>query len=211
MRIALSDFELAVRTIATTVVDNETYFGDLDAVVGDGDFGYSMARGFEVLLAGWEGLDRNDIGTLLKQVALVISSKMGGTSGPLWGTGFLRASAVAGCRVEIDGPTVIAMLRAAGDGIQARGRAALGDKTLLDALLPATDAADEKLGAGAIGSSVLEEFAAVARQRAESTRDLQARRGRASYTGDRSKGTLDPGAVAVAVLAEALATTWRHP
>src|SRR6187401_3501056 len=87
--------ELVVRTMAQTAVDNEKYFGDLDAVVGDGDFGYSMARGFELVLADFDGFDRDDIGTFLKKIAVVITSRVGGTSGPLWGTGFLRAGAVA--------------------------------------------------------------------------------------------------------------------
>ena len=87
----LSDVETVVRTIATVAVDNEKYFGDLDAVVGDGDFGYSMARGFELVLSGWDDFDRADIGTFLKKVAVVITSRIGGTSGPLWGTAFLRA------------------------------------------------------------------------------------------------------------------------
>ena len=92
----LADVEAVVSTIATVAVDNEKYFGDLDAVVGDGDFGYSMARGFELVLHGWDDFDRTDIGTFLKKVAVVITSRIGGTSGPIWGTAFLRAGATAG-------------------------------------------------------------------------------------------------------------------
>ena len=92
----LADVEAVVRTIATVAVDNEKYFGDLDAVVGDGDFGYSMARGFELVLQGWDDFDRTDIGTFLKKIAVVITSRIGGTSGPIWGTAFLRAGAAAG-------------------------------------------------------------------------------------------------------------------
>ncbi len=87
-----------MHTIAETAVANEKYFGDLDAVVGDGDFGYSMARGFELVLEGWDGFDRTDIGTFLKKVAIIITSRIGGTSGPIWGTAFLRAGATAGSR-----------------------------------------------------------------------------------------------------------------
>src|ERR1700684_2758197 len=99
-----ADGEAVVHTIATTAVANEKYFGDLDAVVGDGDFGYSMARGFELVLEGWEGFDRADIGTFLKKVAIVITSRIGGTSGPIWGTAFLRAGTTAGGvgRLEAD-------------------------------------------------------------------------------------------------------------
>jgi phosphoenolpyruvate---glycerone phosphotransferase subunit DhaL len=91
MAATLPDVERVVRVMAETVVANEKYFGDLDAVVGDGDFGYSMARGFEIVLSDWDGFDRTDISTFLKKVAVVITSRIGGTSGPIWGTGFLRA------------------------------------------------------------------------------------------------------------------------
>ena len=88
---SFADVEYVVRTIAQTAVDNEKEFGDLDAVVGDGDFGYSLARGFEIVLNDWDTYDRADIGTFLKKIAVVITSRIGGTSGPIWGTAFLRA------------------------------------------------------------------------------------------------------------------------
>ena len=131
-----SDVERAVRVIAETVVANETYFGELDAVVGDGDFGYSMARGFEIVLTDWDGFDRADISTFLKKIAVTITSRIGGTSGPIWGTGFLRAATTAAGQDELDAAHVVAMLRAAAEGITARGGADVGDKTLLDALIP---------------------------------------------------------------------------
>src|SRR5919112_3343593 len=92
---AQQQVDLVVRTIAQTAVDNEKYFGDLDAVVGDGDFGYSLARGFEKVLEGWDDIDRADVGTFLKKTGMIISSRIGGTSGPLWGTGFMRAGMAA--------------------------------------------------------------------------------------------------------------------
>src|SRR6476469_1558105 len=122
----LARTELVVRAIALTAVDNEKYFGDLDAVVGDGDFGYSLARGFEKVLEGWEGIDRSDAGTFLKKTGMIISSRIGGTSGPIWGTAFLRAGMTAGSD-EIDGATVVAMLRNAAEGIKARGQSDVGD------------------------------------------------------------------------------------
>ena len=120
-------------------MDNEKYFGDLDAVVGDGDFGYSMARGFELVLQGWDDFDRTDIGTFLKKIAVVITSRIGGTSGPIWGTAFLRAGAAAGTAQVLSPGQVVEMLRAAIGGIKARGKSDIGDKTLLDALEPAVD------------------------------------------------------------------------
>jgi phosphoenolpyruvate---glycerone phosphotransferase subunit DhaL len=206
----LADVEAVVRTIATVAVDNEKYFGDLDAVVGDGDFGYSMARGFELVLSGWDDFDRADIGTFLKKVAVVITSRIGGTSGPIWGTAFLRAGATAGSAVQLEPAQVVAMLRAAAEGIKARGKSDVGDKTLLDALVPAVDVIEEHVGSGDEAAGTLRAAAVVARERAEATRSMQAMRGRASYTGERSIGTLDAGAVAVAVMLEALADQWAE-
>jgi phosphoenolpyruvate---glycerone phosphotransferase subunit DhaL len=202
---SFSDVESVVLTIATVAVENEKYFGDLDAVVGDGDFGYSMARGFELVIADWGGFDRTDIGTFLKKVAIVITSRIGGTSGPIWGTAFLRAGATAGTETELAPAQIVAMLRAATDGIKARGKSDVGDKTLLDALVPATNTIEESINAGLDATATLRAAATTARERAEATREMQAMRGRASYTGERSIGTLDAGAVAVAVMFEALA------
>jgi dihydroxyacetone kinase phosphoprotein-dependent L subunit len=207
----LGDVEHVVHTIATVAVENEKYFGELDAVVGDGDFGYSMARGFEKVLTGWDDFDRTDIGTFLKKVALVITSRIGGTSGPIWGTAFLRAGAAAGTATELDAAQVLAMLWAAIDGIKARGQSDVGDKTLLDALVPATEAIERSIAAGLDAPGTLRAAAEVARERAEATRSMLAKRGRASYTGERSIGTLDAGAVAVAVMFEALAGQRREP
>ena len=200
--------DLVVRTIAQTCVDNERYFGDLDAVVGDGDLGYSLARGFEKVLEGWDGLDRSDPGTFLKKTGMVVSSRVGGTSGPLWGTAFLRAGVAAGDG-DLDGQRVVAMLRAAADGIKARGRSDLGDKTLLDVLVPMTDRVEQEVSAGAGGAAVAQAAAASAREAAEATTDMVARRGRASYTGERSRGSVDAGAMAVAVIVEKISQTWQ--
>src|SRR4028118_1079439 len=93
---AQEQVEFIVRTVAQTALDNEKYFGDLDAVVGDGDFGYSLGRGFEKLLEGWDDLDRSDVGTFLKRVGMVITSRIGGTSGPIWGTGVMKAGTTGG-------------------------------------------------------------------------------------------------------------------
>ena len=199
------DVEAAVRTIATTAVENEKYFGDLDSVVGDGDFGYSMARGFELVISGWDDFDRTDIGTFLKKVAVMITSRIGGTSGPIWGTAFLRAGTTAGAVTELEPAQVVAMLRAAAEGIKARGKSDVGDKTLLDALVPVTDAIERSIADGQAPQSTLRVAAQVAREAAEATRSMEARRGRASYTGERSIGTLDAGAVAVAVMFAAVA------
>jgi dihydroxyacetone kinase-like protein len=202
------DLEYVVRTIAQTAVDNEKEFGDLDAVVGDGDFGYSLARGFEIVLAEWSTLDRSDPGVFLQKVALVISKRVGGTSGPLWGTAFLRASTAVKGRTEITGDDVVTMLRAAAEGIMKRGNSDVGDKTLLDALVPMTDAIAESLAKPATAAETAKVAADAAHAAADATTSMQARRGRASYTGERSIGSPDAGAVAIAVMAERVSAEW---
>ncbi len=191
---ATTHLEQTVRLIATTCVENETYFSDLDAVAGDGDFGYSLARGFENVLEGFDGYDRSDPGTFLQQVAMTMSSRIGGTSGPIWGTAFLRAAGVVKGREDLGADDVVAMLRAAVEGIKKRGGADLGDKTLLDAIVPMTDAIEADAAAGADGTAIARHAAEVARRAADATSALEARRGRASYTGERSIGSPDPGA-----------------
>ena len=201
--------ELVVRTIAETAVENESYFCALDSVVGDGDFGYSLARGFEKVLEQWDDLDRTDSGVFLQKVAMVISSRMGGTSGPIWGTAFLRAAAVAKGREDLGGAGMVEMLRAAIEGIKKRGGAEVGEKTLLDALVPMTDAMEALVDDGTAAQGVLDGAATAARRAAEATSALIARRGRASYSGERSIGSPDAGALAVAVLVEQIAARWQ--
>ncbi|MGW7236449.1 dihydroxyacetone kinase subunit DhaL [Streptomyces sp. NPDC054804] len=205
------DLAFVVRTLARTAVDNERAFSDLDAVAGDGDFGYSLARGFEIVLADWDSFVSETPAELLKKVALVISKRVGGTSGPLWGTAFLRAAGAVKDRPELNAADAVAMLRAAAEGIKARGKSDVGDKTLLDALIPMTDALERRLADGepAAGGAELAALAATtARAAADATAPMQARRGRQSYTGERSIGSPDPGAVAVAVMAERVAAEW---
>ncbi len=206
---SLPAVELVIKTMAETVVANEAYFSELDAVVADGDFGYSLARGFSAVLADFDQFDRVNIGTFLKKIALVISSRVGGASGPLWGTAFLRAAATAGDKQTLAPSDVIAMLRAAAGGIQQRGGAVLGDKTLLDALIPATDALEAAL-ARPDGTAALQHAAEEARRAAEATVSMIARKGRAAYTGERSVGSVDAGAVAIAVIAEGISAAWSR-
>jgi len=205
----VADLEFVVRVIAETAVENETYFGELDSVVGDGDFGYSLARGFEIVIEHWDSLDRTDAGAFLQRVAMIIAGRIGGTSGPLWGTAFLRAAMVAKKHDATDGAAVVDMLTAAIEGIKARGGAEVGEKTLLDALVPVRDNVAELVEKGGQDAqAVLDSAAVTARAAAEATTVMQARRGRASYTGERSIGSPDAGAIAVAVLIERLAARW---
>jgi len=205
---ALPQAELVVRTIAQTAVDNETYFSELDAVVGDGDFGYSLARGFEIVLSDWDELGYDDAGSLLKKTALVLTKRIGGTSGPIWGTAFLRAGVTLTPTPNPSSDEVIAALLDAVDSGAQRGDTDLGDKTLLDALVPAVDELEKALNEGAPDS--LERAAAVARTSAENTKGMLAKRGRASYTGERSRDSVDAGAVGIAVMLEAVSKAWEE-
>jgi len=208
-RSSVETTESVVRTIADTILANEKYFCDLDGVVGDGDFGYSLARGFEIVLQEWDTIDRSTSGSFLKRVGMIIPSRVGGVSGVVWGTAFLRAGMTAGAKNELTPEDVIAMFRSAIEGIKKRGEAELGDKTLLDALAPAVDELETSFKNGSDAAAALDAAAVVARQSAEATRPMLAKRGRAAYTGERSIGSLDAGAVAVAVLFEAVAQDWK--
>ncbi len=208
-RSAQQDVELVVRTIAETAVENEKYFGDLDSVVGDGDLGYSLARGFEKLLDGWDDIDRTDPGTFLKKTGMIVTSRIGGTSGPIWGTAFMRAGVSVGTAETLTGHQVVAMLRAAVEGIKARGQSDVGDKTLIDVLVPMTDEIERQLQAGADSTATLEAAASTARKAAEATEHMVAKRGRASYTGERSIGSVDAGGMAVAVIVERIHQAWK--
>ncbi|HHW92070.1 MAG TPA: dihydroxyacetone kinase subunit L [Firmicutes bacterium] len=199
----LEDVELIVRTMADVALENERYFSDLDAVMGDADFGVSLADGFRAVLKGWDSHDRTSITSFLMKISTIILANTGGCSGPIWGTLFMRCAMGAKGKTDLTLPDIIAMLRSAIEGIKARGGAEIGDKTLLDALDPAVRAMEEwpapkdLLGAFQAGADAA--TAAI-----EGTRGWVARRGRQSFTGERSVGTLDPGIVAVATMMQAI-------
>ena len=211
---ALDDVDLVIKTMAKTIVENAEYFAQLDSIVGDGDFGFSLRNGFEVVDSDYDTFDRSSVGAILKKIGLVISGKVGGVSGPIWGTAFLRAGITAGDRTELDGADVIAMLRASIEGIKQRGQSDLGDKTLLDALVPAVDSLEASLADPATaadrGVSAVQRAADVAVRAAEDTKSMIAKRGRAAYTGERSIGSVDAGATAVGVIFQAVSAAWRE-
>ncbi len=203
--------ELAVRTMADVALANEAYFSDLDAVMGDADFGTSLADGYRALMNGWDKLDRSSISSFLLGVATIIVSKTGGSSGPVWGTLFMRCGAGAKGKDELSIEDIINMLESAMQGITARGGAVPGDKTLLDALDAFTDSLKQSQSAG--GVSLLDAFDAAAEAAfaaRETTKDWIAKRGRQSFTGERSRGTYDPGIIAVGDMAKAIAKALRE-
>ena len=200
--------ELFVRTLADVAIQNEKYFADLDGVCGDGDFGISLATGFNTVMEQWDTLDRSTPGALLKGVSMAIASKVGGVSGAIWGTAFLRASIVAGTKTELTAEDVVAMATSAIEGMKKRGQSDVGDKTLLDAFVPAVDEFARLTREGKRPAEALRAASVVARQKTEEIKPWVAKRGRASYTGERSCGTYDAGSIAVAMMAEQLAAAW---
>lgn len=208
---ALDDLDLVMKTMATTIVDNAEYFAQLDSIVGDGDFGFSLRNGFEVVASDYDTFDRSSVGSILKKIGLTISGKVGGVSGPIWGTAFLRAAAVAGDKTELSTDDVIAMLRASVEGIKQRGQSDVGEKTLLDALVPAIDSLEESFSQPIDdhGVAAIQKAADVAVKAAEDTKGMLAMRGRAAYTGDRSRDSVDAGATAIGVILQAISAAWR--
>jgi dihydroxyacetone kinase-like protein len=210
---ALDDVDLVIKTMARTIVDNAEYFAQLDSIVGDGDFGFSLRNGFEVVDSDFDTFDHSSVGAVLKKIGLVISGKVGGVSGPIWGTAFLRAGVTAGDKTQLAPEDVIAMLRASIEGIKQRGQSDLGDKTLLDALVPAVDSLETSFADPATaadhGVAAIQRAADVAVQAAEDTKPMIAKRGRAAYTGERSIGSVDAGATAIGVIFQAISAAWR--
>jgi len=205
--ITLADVETAVKTIAATALKNEQYFCELDSYAGDADFGVSLASGFRAIEQGWQDLDHSSIGGFLLKISMVISKNVGGCSGPIWGTAFMRAGALSKDRTSITLEDLDKMLTAAIEGIQKRGGAQLGDKTLLDSLIPIRDTVREDAGKPGVNPrDVLQRATAVANDAIERTKGLVAKRGRQQFTGERSIGTPDPGIVAIATMMNDLCT-----
>lgn len=213
-RTGLDDLDLVLGTMARTIVDNAVYFADLDAVAGDGDFGYSLRNGFEVVSSEYQTFDHASIGAVLRKVGMVIAGKVGGVSGPIWGTAFIRAAAVAGDKTDLSPEDLIAMLRASIAGVMQRGGASLGEKTLLDALVPAVDSLEASFADPATradhGLAAVQKAADVATEAALATKPMIAQRGRAAYTGERSIGSVDAGATAIGVILQAISAAWRE-
>ena len=198
--ISQGQIEQAIQTTCKTVLRNELYFSDLDGLAGDGDFGTSLATGYRVIENEWGEIPKTDIGAMLLKIAMLVSKHVGGSSGPIWGTGFMKAAMLTKGKESITLQELADMLGSAIEGIQARGGAKLGDKTLLDALIPVHETLKEHAaGEGDLGAALCA-AADVAEEAIETTKSLVAHRGRASQVGERSAGTPDPGIVSIAVI-----------
>jgi dihydroxyacetone kinase-like protein len=195
-----------IGAMAAAMEENRRYLTKLDSEIGDGDHGNNMHRGFQAALERLDGADPSSPADVLKAVSMALVSKVGGAAGPLYGTAFLRASSALSDKDELSAQDAAVALEAALGGIKQRGKAEVGDKTIVDALDPAAEAAREAAGGGE--ASVAEVFRAAAeaaRGGAESTVPLTARRGRASYLGARAQGHQDPGATSTYLLLDAAA------
>ncbi|MDQ4492258.1 dihydroxyacetone kinase subunit DhaL [Sinomonas sp. ASV486] len=193
-----------LRESARVIAEHREELIDLDRAIGDGDHGENMDRGFTAIVAKLDDESPDSVAAALKMAAMMLMSKVGGAAGPLYGTAYLRASTAVADSDALDGQAVAAMLAAGRDGIVARGKAQSGDKTMVDAWTPAAEAA--VTADPADGVAALVAAADAAETGAEATKPLVARKGRASYLGERSAGHLDPGAVSSALILRAAVT-----
>jgi dihydroxyacetone kinase-like protein len=176
----------------------------LDAAIGDADHGVNIARGFAVVAEKANAADMDDLGALFKLVGMTLMSAVGGASGMLYGNFFLRAAALAGGKTALDADEMLQVLRVGLEGIVQRGRAAVGDKTMVDSWAPALDALARALEGGASLPYALHGCVAFAEEGANATIPLVAKKGRASYLGERSAGHMDPGAASTTIILRAL-------
>lgn len=191
-----------IELAAADIAEQRDYLVDLDRAIGDGDHGENMDRGFKAAVDALEQAQPGSVAEVLKTVAKTLMSTVGGAAGPLYGTAFLRASKAAGDG-DLDGAGVAAVIAGALDGIQARGKATTGEKTMVDAWTPALEAARAAAESGSDPAAVLEAAATAAEAGAAATEPLRATKGRASYLGERSIGHLDPGAVSTSLILRA--------
>lgn len=194
-----------LRRSAAVIAENRMMLIELDRKIGDGDHGENMDRGFQAILLKLDEGEPETPGAVFKLAAMTLMSKVGGAAGPLYGTAFLRAATAAGDQPGLDAELLAAALAAARDGVVARGKAAVGEKTMIDAWTPAVDAAAAAAARGAGPAELLDAAASAARAGAVSTEPLIARKGRASYLGERAIGHRDPGAESSALLLRAAA------
>lgn len=194
-----------VEGMAKKIEAEKEYLTELDNEIGDGDHGINLARGFAAVEKKLPSLAGGDIGALLKGVGMQLVSTVGGASGPLYGTAFMKAGMACKGLTEIDGPAFVKAMEAAVDGIKMRGKATEGEKTMLDALCPALKVLQDDVTAGKSLKEALQDAAQAAEKGVEYTKTIIATKGRASYLGERSLGHQDPGATSSLYLLQVLA------
>jgi phosphoenolpyruvate---glycerone phosphotransferase subunit DhaL len=205
MSITATDVRAWISDFAATISEHRAELVALDTAIGDADHGTNMDRGMKAAVEKLDATEGDDIGALLKAVAMTLISKVGGAAGPLYGTLFLQMGTAAAGKEELDLAGWTAALEAGIKGVQARGKAEPDDKTMIDALLPALDALKAAEGEGASLGDALRRSADAAEEGMKATIPLEARKGRASYLGPRSVGHQDPGATSSQLLLETAA------
>jgi phosphoenolpyruvate---glycerone phosphotransferase subunit DhaL len=197
-----------IRAFAAAAAANKDYLTELDSAIGDADHGININRGMQAVLGKIDGISQPDIGALLKTVGMTLVSTVGGAGGPLYGTLFLQMGTATAGKSELSADDWAAALAAGVSGVRGRGKAELGDKTMIDALAPAVEALQAALADGAAFDDALRRSAAAAEGGMKATIPLVARKGRASYLGERSAGHQDPGATSSWLLVLAAAETF---
>lgn len=197
-----------IEAVAGVIRANKEALTQLDAAIGDADHGSNLDRGFQAVLAKLPSTADQDIGGVLRTVGMTLVSTVGGASGPLYGTFFIQMSTTAKGKAELTLADWAAALEAGVDGVVMRGKASLGDKTMLDALIPAQAALKTAVAEGASLPEALRRSAAAAEMGLQATTPLVARKGRASYLGERSAGHQDPGATSAYLILKAAADSW---
>ena len=198
-----------VKAIASVIGENSKYLTELDAAIGDADHGANMERGFKAVTNKLPEISDKDIGTIFKTVGMTLISTVGGAGGPLYGTFFLQVGMKTAGKMELSLMDWADALEAALNGVIMRGKAELGDKTMVDALTPAVAALKQSVQENQPINKALELSAEAARQGMEGTIPLVARKGRASYLGERSAGHQDPGATSSFLILNAAADAWK--
>lgn len=193
-----------LKAMAERIEAEKDYLTELDNEIADGDHGVNMAKGFNAVVAKLAAMEGKDIGTLLKTTGMTLVSTVGGSAGPFYGTAFMKAGAALRDKMEMSGADFVAAMEAAIGGIKMRGKATVGEKTMLDAICPAYDAIKASVDAGEDIKTALAKGVEAARAGVEYTKTIKATKGRASYIGERSIGHQDPGATSSLYLMEAM-------
>lgn len=193
-----------LQLFATKLEENKEYLTELDAAIGDADHGINMDRGWKKVSSQLATLADKDISSILKTVSMTLISSMGGASGPLYGTWFLRASTAVTGKEELTEQDILELLQTGLEGVLHRGKAQLGDKTMVDVLSPAVAVFEEAVGEGKNTREALQQALVAAEQGMKETAPMLARKGRASYLGERSVGHQDPGATSAYLMLQSL-------
>ena len=208
MPVTRDEVVLWIKAYSEVVVENKDYLTDLDSAIGDADHGINMYRGFQAVLTKLPAVEDKDIGTILKTVGMTLLSTVGGAAGPLYSTVFIQAGNKLKGKMELSLSDWAVALEAATSGVVNLGKAVLNDKTMVDALTPAVQALNEAVKQGLSMNEALKESANAAEKGMKATIPLVARKGRASYLGERSAGHQDPGATSSFLLLDTAVNVW---